>query len=74
MNSRGRACPRENSRVSKLGAYIHVTDASKTCSGKVGIVCYVKITPFVSAIGRITDEVSVFAGELAAIQLSKAID
>jgi hypothetical protein len=71
-------------KIAEYQNLVHIyTGASKTC--EVGIGCYVKNTPFVNAIGhqaRITDEVSVFAGESAAIrlafeyvnQLSKAID
>jgi ribonuclease HI len=61
-------------KITEYRDSVHIyTDASKTCEGKVGIGCYVKETQFFSAIGhqaRITDEVSVFAGELAAIRLA----
>ena len=53
---------------------IHVyTDASKTSEGKVGIGCYVKGDPTVGEIelsARITDDVSVYAGELSALRLA----
>ena len=49
------------------------TDASKTIDGKVGVGCYIEAGEThteVRLAQRITDRVTVYAGEMAAVQLA----
>ena len=58
-------------KIQSYGGRVHVyTDASKTTQGRVGIGCYIQSTTggHVEISARVTDNVSVYAGELAAIQ------
>jgi len=60
--------------IEDYGDYTHVyTDASKTADGKVGIGCYIEAScenAEVKDAKRVTDNVSVYAGEIAAIWLA----
>jgi exonuclease III/ribonuclease HI len=58
-------------KIQSYKGRIHVyTDASKTTEGRVGIGCYLQVTTSesIKISARVTDRVSVYAGELAAIQ------
>jgi ribonuclease HI len=66
--------PLAREKIAGYSDSVHIhTDAPKNSAGRVGIGCYVKETPCVGAIefhARVTDSVSVFAGELAAIRVA----